>query len=60
MKPKDFYAMSYEVKRSLSRIQDPHRRGEVKRLMIIAEKAELAANKKRFSGKALTDINEDL
>lgn len=59
MKPKDFYAMSYELKRSLSRILDPHHRGEVKRLMIEAEKAKMAASKKRFTGKAPVDVSED-
>lgn len=58
MKPKDFYTMSYELKRMLSRMTDPQHRNDVKKLMIDAEKIAAAANKKRFTGKSPMDDSE--
>lgn len=58
MKAKENYKMTYELKRVLSTIADPHHRGEIKRLMIDAEKSYARHKKSRASRQMPADTSD--
>lgn len=58
MKPTTSYKMKYQTKRFLSRILDPHFRGEVKRLFVEGELcAQYAKNKSK--GRDMREIRSN-
>jgi len=59
MKAKENYKMTYELKRVLSTVLDPHRRGELKRLMISSEIAHQRFKKSRATRQMPVDTSSD-